>query len=460
VFAFACLALTQNALALNPPPDGGYPGGNTAEGNSALFSLTSGGFNTAVGYFALRSPTTANFNTGIGAGALLSNTADQNTATGAAALLSNTTGTLNTANGAFALFGNTTGFDNTATGVTALIHNIDGHDNTATGLQSLYNNTTGNLNTAIGVNALFGNTAGLENTANGVKALFSNTNGVSNTATGVYALVSNTTGSRNTAIGKSALFGNTTGGYNTAIGVEALSLNTTGDDNTAIGNHALSNSISGGSNTALGNLAGLGITTASNVIAIGTSGANLDNSCYIGNIFGAIIDPSNTLVGIDATGKLGTTPSARRFKRDIQPMENASEAILALKPVRFHYKSDNTNTPQFGLVAEEVAEVNPDLVVRDKNGEIYTVRYDAVNAMLLNEFLKQHCRVQELTSAVAIQEATIAQQGKDFKSVIAQQQEQIRALTSSLTKQSVQIEKVSAQIERRSPAEQMVLNND
>jgi Chaperone of endosialidase len=321
--AFACFALLPKLQAVVPAPDGGYPGGNTAEGQNALFSLTTGGFNTAVGYFSLRSDTTASFNTGVGAGTLFANTADNNTATGAAALLSNTSGANNTANGALALFRNTTGFFNTAIGTAAL-----------------QNNTTGAANTALGVGA------------------------------------------------------------------------------------------------------GANVTTANNVICIGAQGANVSNGCYIAQIRGVTTgNPDAIPVLIDSAGQLGTASSSRRYKKEIEPMDNASEVILALKPVTFHYKSDKTNRPEFGLIAEEVAEVNPDLVVRDKNGEIYTVRYDAVNAMLLNEFLKEHRKVEEL-------QATVVQHQKRF----AQQQNQIEALASGL-------QKVSAELEMTKAATQIAANN-
>jgi uncharacterized coiled-coil protein SlyX len=206
----------------------------------------------------------------------------------------------------------------------------------------------------------------------------------------------------------------------------------------------------------LGVSAGVNVSTASNVIAIGSLGDNVDNSCYIGGIYGRPVDPQTvTTVGIDSSGKLGTTFSSRRFKHDIKPMDKASEAILALKPVTFHYKSDIKSTPCFGLIAEEVAQVNPDLVVRDKSGEIYTVRYDAVNAMLLNEFLKAHRKVQEqeasiagLKSAASKQEATIA----DFKSTIAQQRKGMEAVTARLDEQAMQIQRVSAQLAAASPS--------
>jgi hypothetical protein len=279
------------------------------------------------------------------------------------------------------------------------------------------------------------NTAGTFNTAIGDGALGNNTIGLDNTATGAQALVSNTDGNFNTAFGRSALSSNTTGDRNAAFGNEALRLNTTGSDNTAIGIFA-----------------GNAVTTANNVIAIGHPGLNVDNSCFIGNIRDAQVGNDSVAVMIDSFGKLGTTVSSRRFKKEIQPMAKASEAILALKPVTFHYKTDNTRTPQFGLIAEEVAAVNPNLVVRDRNGEIYSVRYDAVNAMLLNEFLKEHRKVEEL-------KATIARQEKDFRSSIAQQQKRTEVLTTKLKEQAAQIQRVSAHVRINRPGLKTVLNN-
>jgi Chaperone of endosialidase len=343
VITFLCLAAVgPKAEAVVPAPDGGYPGGNTAEGQSALLSLTMGGFNTAAGFSSLSSNTTGSFNTGVGAGTLLANTADENTATGAGALLSTSTGTQNTATGTFALLSNTAGVVNTATGYRAL-----------------YNNTTGSVNTAIGATALLNNSTG-------------------------------------------------------------------------------------SSNVGLGFNAGLNVTTASNVICIGANltGQNVSNSCFIGEVRGKTTAQNNAIpVLIDSQGQLGTVSSSRRFKKEIKAMDKASEAILALKPVTFHYKSDNTNRPEFGLIAEEVAGVNPDLVVRDENGEIYTVRYDAVNAMLLNEFLKEHRKVQKL-------------EAND-----TEQQREIKALLAMVNEQAAQIQKVSAQLELNRLAPQTVLNN-
>src|SRR6266542_1535569 len=293
-FTLVCFALTQNTQAVNPPPDGGYPGGNTAEGQAALLGLTTGTYNTGVGLYSLLSLTDGSFNTAIGAGALLFNTADQNTATGAGALLHNTTG------------------------------------------------------------------------------------------------------SANTAIASNALNSNTTGSGNTVVGFNS----------------------------------GFAVTTVNNVICIGAqvAGANVNDRCCIGSIFGQT-SSGGTAVFINAVGQLGTLTSSARFKDDIKPMSKASESVFSLKPVTFHYKKeiDPAGTSQFGLVAEEVEKVNPDLVVSDKEGKPYTVRYEAVNAMLPNEFLKEHRKVEQL-------------------------EKQIEALTTA-------VHKVSAQLEANKPTPQVVAND-
>jgi uncharacterized coiled-coil protein SlyX len=405
---------------------------NTAVGDQALASNTGFG-NTAAGFQTLLSNTTGGDNTAVGTGALHNNTiGNNNTASGVDALLSNTTGSDNTANGENALYFNTTGNYNTGTGFQALNQNTTGSNNTATGYRALYTNSADN-NTAYGYQALLSNTTGDGNTAIGPSALLSNTVGTINTAIGVGALEDNTTGSGNTTIGTSALLSNTTGGINTAIGVLALYYNTTGY-----------------SNTALGRGAGFNVTTAHNVISIGSDvvGENVSNSCYIGSIFGQT-SSGGAAVFINSGGKLGTVTSSRRFKEDIKPMNNASDALLALKPVTFRYKKeiDPQGIPQFGLVAEEVEKVNPRLVVRDKDGKVNTVRYEAVNAMLLNEFLKEHKKVEtqqatmrRLSSNAAEQEVTISELKKDME-----------ILTAQLKEQAAEIQKVSAQVEMRRP---------
>jgi hypothetical protein len=337
LFIFLSLAAPKTH-ALSPPPDGGYPNFTTAEGQKALFSLTTGAANTAVGWFSLFTNAGGSFNTATGAGSLLFNTADNNTACGAAALLFNTTGS-----------------GNTALGIATLLHNDFGGGNTADG---------------------------------------------------AYALSSNTEGSFNTASGDSTLVNNTIGNNNTAFGASALVFNTEGSRNTAVG---------------IG--AGSSVTTANNVICIGfnVAGTNVDNSCFIGNIYSNVqpivgTDPDS--VTITSTGRLGRgNVSSRRYKHDIQPMDKGSEALYELKPVSFRYNKeyDATQTLAFGLIAEEVAEVYPDLVGHNSNGEPESVRYEQINAMLLNEFLKEHGKVEKL-------EATVADLAEQLQKITAQVQ--------------------------------------
>jgi len=324
---------------------------------------------------------------------------------------------------------------NTFLGDDALINNTTGTGNVAIGYQALPNNTDGEINVAIGAQALLFNTSGFGDTAIGQAALYSNTTGNNNTATGGGALFSTTTGILNTAAGDDALFSNTTGNNNTTSGVDSLYSNTTGNDNTATGVDALHNNTAGSNNIALGSSAGVNLTTGSNNIDVGNNGVagesrtirigttGTQRKTFIAGISGATV-ASGVGVIVGSNGQLGTVVSSERFKEAIKPMEKASEAILALKPVTFRYKHelDPDAIPQFGLVAEEVERANPDLVARDEHGKPYTVRYEAVNAMLLNEFLKEHRTVQ------------------DLRATVASQQKQIEALTAGLQKVSAQLE--------------------
>jgi hypothetical protein len=370
--------------------------------------------------------------------------------------LTNSTANYNLAIGFRVGFMNTTGNHLTGIGVGALFSNTTASFSTAIGADALHDNTTGGANTAIGADALGNNTAGNANTANGAGALFNNI-----------------TGSGNTANGYEALSSNTTGGGNAAIGPDALQNNTTGDGNTAIGPAALQNNSTGNNNIALGNSAGLFLMTGDDNIDIGNNGdagdfdtiriGDIQGAIYLAGIAGQIVGAGGTTCYVDNDGKLGVVLSSRRFKTDIADMGAASEALLALRPITFHYKPelDKTCTPQFGLVAEEVAKVNPDLVTRDAKGEVTTVRYEAVNAMLLNEFLKEHRTVQELKSTVATQEATISQQKKDFQAIASQQQKQIEALSAGLQKVSAQLAAASPShggLEAGKPASQVVSN--
>ena len=364
---------------------------------------------------------TGSFNTGVGAGTLLLNVGDpssgdgtQNTAIGAGALLSNTTGDGNTSNGAFALFSNTIGFENTVTG-----------------WQALYSNTTGFVNAATGVAALTSNTTGHHNTATGNTALWLNTEDYRNTATGFAALQMSTTGNFNTAHGWASLLYNETGSLNTALGAAAGSGLTSGGNNVYIGN--------------------VGITAEDNTIRIGTVVEVTDpfspnlvhpvhTATYIAGITGQTAS-GGVAVYINSDGKLGTLTSSARFKTDIKPMDNASEAILALKPVTFRYKQeiDNKGIPQFGLIAEDVEKVNPDPIARDREGKPYSVRYEAVNAMLLNEFLKAHRKIDNL------------------ETLTVKQEQQIGTLTAQLKDQAAQIQKVNDKLDLRQRASQLVV---
>ena len=386
--ALGLFALSPGVQAVNPAPDGGYRGANTAEGQNALLSLTTGTHNTAVGYYSLKSNTIASFNT----------------AFGAVALLNNVTGTQNTATGAGALLGNTNGGENTANGYHALL-----------------SNTSGNRNTASGGIALGRNTTGVTNTADGAQALYGNTSGDSNTAVGDSALLANTTGYENTSVGTSSMTSNTNGKGNIALGFQAgLSL-TTGTNNIEIGN--------------------FGLTGESHTIRIGgdTNGLGTQTATYIAGINGATAS-GGAAVFVASNGKLGTMTSSARFKDEIKPMDNASKALYSLKPVSFRYKNeiDPARTPQLGLVAEEVEKVNPDLVIRDAEGRPQTVRYEQINAMLLNEFLKEHRKVEQ-------QEVNGAEQKKE-----------INLLRSALKAQRALIQKVNDKVDLKQSAPQIV----
>ena len=364
-----CFGFFSKAQAVVPPPDGGYPGFNTAEGQNALFSLTTGQWNTALGTFTLRSDTDGSYNTAVGTAALLLNIGDQSTGEG---------------------------IENTAIGAAALLLNTTGSFNTATGVLALENNTTGGANTATGYQALLNNTNGFDNVANGYSALVSNTEGV-----------------YNTAFGDNALFNNTTGSSNIALGSFAGNELTTGHNNIDIGNR--------------------GVAGESDTIRIGDP-TDAQTRTFIAGISGATAS-GGLAVYVNSNGRLGTLTSSARFKQDIHSMDKASETVLGLKPVTFRYKKDidPDGIPQFGLVAEEVEKVNPDLIVRDKEGKPYSVRYDQVNTMLLNEFLKEHRKVAKL-------EATVAQQQTSFQSRLAEQEIQIQALASGLQKVSARVE--------------------
>ena len=381
VFLLTGFASLHPAQAVVPPPDGGYPNFTTAEGLNALKNLTTGVGNTGIGWYSLFANSSGSYNTGVGAAALLFNTT--------------------------------------------------GEQNTATGVAALFNHGTGNANTAIGSLALFSDTSGQLNTAIGAGALFSNVGGPF-------------PGSFNTATGASALASNT-GGDNTATGAQALQSNTSGNDNTAVGLNALVMNTTGDHNVALGSMAGSQQTTGSHNIYIGASiagSAGESDACYIASIFGQT-SASGAPVLINSNNKLGTMTSSKRFKEEIKPMDKASNALFALNPVTFRYRKeiDPAGTTQLGLVAEDVEKVDPNLIVRDKEGKAYSVRYDQVNAMLLNEFLKEHRKVDAQKCKIDQQDAKIARL-----------EQQVEALAASL-------QKVSAKLDLNDPQPRTVLNN-
>jgi hypothetical protein len=444
---------------------------NTAIGASTLVVNTTGNSNTAVGASALNGNTTGSSNSAFGAQALLQNTGSgsSNSAFGSSAMALNTTGSQNTAVGASALASNTTGTQNTAVGLSALFANTTASSNSAFGYQALTQNTgTGNSNSAFGYHALQNNTTGSFNDAFGWEALAANTTGFTNSAFGhnalrnnlasdiaafgANALYSNTTGGENCAFGSGALFLNTVGGgnaafgngalenntsnANSAFGDRALFANTNGFSTTAVGYHALESFASGSFNAAFGSSALQALTGGSFNIAIGNSaGATLtggNSNIYIGNagaanesntirigavqtstffagIFGQV-SPSGVAVLIDSSGKLGTTVSSRRYKDGIADLAGESDVLMKLRPVAFYYRPeyDETHTRQYGLVAEEVAEVAPQLVVYDDAGAPQSVRYHFVNAMLLNEVQNQRRRLKEQASRIEDLEARLA----------------------------------------------------
>jgi trimeric autotransporter adhesin len=415
---FVLVALIYFALplicqAVNPPPGGGYPGFNTAVGQSALFSLTTGVWNTAIG--------------------------------------------------GYTLFKDTTGSGNTAVGLGALGLNVSGNFNTAVGLGALFSNngdptaSEASNNCAFGAYALFANTTGYHNNAFGSSALALNTTGANNNAFGYQALVHHVSGSGNNAFGMWALCEDESGQGNNAFGFGALTANISGSGNTAAGDNALEH-YSGNSNTALGSRAGWLATSGSGNVYIGsgTDGvAGESNHTYIRNINTAMV--SGDAVTIDLfTGLLGHASSSRRYKEEVKPIGNDSEAIYRLRPVSFRYKKEINpgQSLEYGLIAEDVAEVNPNLAIRDGENRVESVRYNAVSAMLLNEFLKEHNTVQDrvgkmqeqenairqLEANAARQEAAIALEHKRLRSKLAERARQIEALASGLQEVVAEVE--------------------
>jgi trimeric autotransporter adhesin len=397
---------------------------NTAVGVEAL-QKTTGGNQTAVGAYALQGNTSGTYNTAIGNNALQNNQVGaSNTATGYQALIANIAGSGNTATGYLALAGNDpigsgSANYNTATGAWALYFNTNAGQNTAVGYQALYGNDRNGAgaaadNTATGYQALYSNSTAANNTAMGYQALFTNdTSGsgaaINNTAVGFQAMYLNSQGYNNTAFGLQALYDNTSGAGNAAQGAFALQANTSGSRNTALGNHALQYN-NGNENTVLGFEAGYVLKSGSNNIDIGSPGGTASESntirigttsqtageapalapqtaTYIAGIYG--VNLTGSAVFVTSSGQLVAPGSSERFKTDIRTMPQDSAKLSRLRPVTFRYKTDVTGTTQYGLIAEEVAKVYPELVIRDDSGKIQGVRYEELAPMLLNEVQKQ-----------------------------------------------------------------------
>jgi len=376
---------------------------NTAMGTDALSNLNDGiCCNTAAGAHTLQANTTGEGNTAAGQYALFTNTTGySNSAVGSDALTYNTTGNANTAIGSAALLGNTTGYNNTAVGSNALegYYSSDVYD------------STGSDNTAIGVAALFNYTTGSNNTASGYESLYDNTTGNYNNASGYYALRDNTTGSQNSASGVQALSGNKTGNYNTASGTDALYSNTSGSSNIAAGYKAGYNLTTGSNNIDIGNL---GVAAESGTIRIGTTSTH--TATYIAGIYGKSV--TGSAVVVSSTGQLGVTVSSERFKTTITPMGSNSEKLQQLRPVTFHLKTDPKGALQYGLIAEEVAKVYPELVIRNESGRIDGVRYDELAPMLLNEMQHQRASFQDLQQR---QQRKIDAQAEEIRALREQQ---------------------------------------
>jgi hypothetical protein len=381
---FAVLAST-GALAAPPNPTASDGNLNTAGGSGALAVVGAGYANTAFGAYALQFNAVGYSNTAIGSNSLAKNLGSANTAVGSEAMTSNSTGVGNTATGNWSLYSNSTGRDNTASGFSSLGANTTGSSNTGSGSQVLYSNSTGYNNTAAGFNSLF----------------------------------NNTTGFHNTATGSSALQNSTTGAFNVAVGSAALETSSTGSSNTAVGPFSLRSNTSGSVNTALGALAGYNLTTGSYNIHIANSGFAADTKTtrigdgnqtrtFISGIAGVTLSGGGSTVLVNAGGQLGTVASSARYKQGIADIGDGSAKLFELRPVAFQYKADPAQEKQYGLIAEEVAQVYPELVVRNENGEIESVRYHELAPMLLNEMQKQHKLIRQQSEAIGALTARLA----------------------------------------------------
>jgi hypothetical protein len=461
-------AVGMNALFANAAGSN-----NTAMGSGALQNHI-GDDTTAVGYQALSSNTTGNSNSAVGVSALAHNTGGNgNTATGRSALFTNTGGSNNTAVGSGALQSHT-GDDTIAFGYQALASNTTGQSNSAMGFEALASNTAGHANTATGYIALNHNANGIGNTASGWKSMEQNLHGNGNTAVGEVTLQSSTDGDENTAIGESAMWA-AAGSLNTAVGSNALAAGQ-GEENTAVGYKALlsvqgTNNVAigsrtagaltqGNNNIAIGVLAGENLTSGSGNIYVGSEGAATEsdtirigsgnvighqNRFFVAGVFGIVsANSSRSAVYVDNAGQLGVLPSSRRYKDDISDMDSATADLMRLRPVTFHYKLDQDRSAQslqYGLVAEEVAEVYPGLVTHTPDGQVESVMYHFLPSMLLNEFQKQQRTIRAQAEAMSRQAAAMNQQME----AMSQQAKRIAELEQDRRVQLARIEALESQ---------------
>jgi hypothetical protein len=322
---------------------------------------------------------------------------------------------------------------NTSYGTGALGSSPTGNYNSAFGYDALYSDSTGANNSAFGVDSLGFNTTGNDNTGIGEQALFFNTTGSYNAATGAFALNNNSTGANNTAFGYLALYSNTVGKGNAAQGVNSLYSNTTGIRNLGIGSNALYTNVSGSYNIALGFDAGYNVANGNNNIEIGASGTASDDgtiqigvqgtqtSTSIAGIFGTTV--TGSAVYVTPTGHLGVLASSERYKTDVATMGSSTGKLDLLRPVTFKLKTDRQGTVQYGLIAEEVAKVYPELVIRNAAGRIEGVRYEELAPMLLNEVQKQQAAIRTLTAkqdAYALKFGEQAAQIRDLRKLVVE----------------------------------------
>jgi trimeric autotransporter adhesin len=444
------LATSQWALA---------QGNNTAIGQDVL-SVNQGSDNSGFGDSALKSNTTGYHNTAIGSQALSQNTIGLlNSAFGSGALWGNTSGSTNVAIGVAALANNTFGSSNTATGASALVYNSTGNSNTASGVDSLFSNRTGDLNTATGYRSLYKNVDGFLNTASGSDALYSNTSGYYNVADGAQSLYSNSTGIQNTATGYQSLLLNTTGDNNTASGYQSLSGNQTGWGNTGIGFQALGGMMSGHNNVALGYKAGLSLTGDNNIAILNSGVAGENNvtrigqgqsKAFIAGISGVKVS-GGVQVFINANGQLGTLTSSQRFKDNIKTIDADSEKLQQLRPVSFLYKDSaesGKHTLQYGLIAEEVAKVYPELVQYDEDGKPFTVYYHLLTPLLLREAQKDHSTLVIQQKLLDQQKEKIKNQENEIANLRAELEIQKHNVTAILENQKIQLAQLAALSEK------------